>query len=527
MTLFVGKFKACTDTTIVAGSPLIEKVDGCMGTWVDSNSGILVPRVWEQYDRSFDNIFSSIATLFDVSSLDDWSTVMYHAVDIHKKDYNPIPGHSWFYCLFFVMFVFFSSLFVFQMFVAVVVDSFYHVHGFFELKDSQSQLRNLTHLLKMSQPAPLPPAPPPVEESWSSAHKCYQRARMWVWELVALPSTESAHNYKRAKLYDRLLTAALGLNVAMLMTLHHPSSDEFNTFYNAQNLVFLFIFWVEAGLKLFALGRDYFKDAWNWLDIVILFGSTVAETNIFDSRMARFLRILRVFRLIRKFPEVEALISCMLRCAVKVIHVVIALLIFYYISVFGDLMNHLNLPLLQKCTNVYCDGVYDLCHVGHKNLFRKALSYGNRLIVGVVGDKDAKEYKRPPVMTAAEREAEVGSCKCVTKVVPNSPCFGLTKEFIEKHKIHKVAFGQEYVDRYPDPADDPYYKVPRQMGIGIPLPRTPGLSTSDLIKRIQDRGTDERKADAAPLTQSAAKRRRVEGADNAGGSSGAADATME
>jgi len=168
--------------------------------------------------------------------------------------------------------------------------------------------------------------------------------------------------------------------------------------------------------------------------------------------------------------------------------------VFYYVAVFGDLMYHLNLPLLQVVRNVYCDGVYDLCHVGHKNLFRRALKLGNRLYVGVIGDADANSYKRPPVMTALEREAEVASCKSVSKVIPNAPCFGLTEEFIRKHKIHIVAFGEEYLQRYPNPDDDPYYMVPRKMGIAVPMARTEGLSTSDLIRRIQSRGSDEKKS---------------------------------
>jgi len=182
---------------------------------------------------------------------------------------------------------------------------------------------------------------------------------------------------------------------------------------------------------------------------------------------------------------------------------ILCFVVFYYITVFGDLMNHLNLPLFQMCSNVYCDGIYDLCHVGHKNVFRKALKFGNRLFVGVVGDTDANDYKRPPIMSAAEREAEVGSCKCVTKVIGNAPCFGLTQEFIKEHRIHLVCFGQEYLDRFPDPEDDPYYKVPRKMGIARPLARTPGLSTSDLIARIQSRGADEKK----PLVEAASLKR--------------------
>ena len=62
-------------------------------------------------------------------------------------------------------------------------------------------------------------------------------------------------------------------------------------------------------------------------------------------------------------------------------------------------------------------------------------------------------------MSAAEREAEVANCKCVAKVLQNAPCFGLTPEYIKKHRIHVVAFGQEYLERFPDPKDDPYYKV--------------------------------------------------------------------
>jgi len=168
--------------------------------------------------------------------------------------------------------------------------------------------------------------------------------------------------------------------------------------------------------------------------------------------------------------------------------------VFYYIAIFADISYHMNLPLLQVCRNVYCDGIYDLCHIGHKNLFHKALKLGNRLFVGVVGDKDANSYKRPPIMTAAEREAEVASCKCVTKVIANAPCFGLTEEFIKEHHIHVVAFGQEYAERFPDPDDDPYYRVPRKMGIAQPMPRTDSLSTSDLIARIQAREADVKKS---------------------------------
>jgi len=183
--------------------------------------------------------------------------------------------------------------------------------------------------------------------------------------------------------------------------------------------------------------------------------------------------------------EIHPWVVTMSVCAVLSHSIILTLVAVYYIAVFADLCSYLNMPLLTVCKNVYCDGVFDLCHIGHKTLFRNALTYGNRLFVGVVGDEDATSYKRPPIMTHDERCSEVEACKSVTKVIQNCPCFGLTQEFLDEHQIHVVAYGEEYQDRYPNTDDDPYYGYVRQIGIANPLPRHDGLSTSDLISRIQ------------------------------------------
>jgi choline-phosphate cytidylyltransferase len=166
--------------------------------------------------------------------------------------------------------------------------------------------------------------------------------------------------------------------------------------------------------------------------------------------------------------------------------VILTLVAVYFIGVFSDLSFYLNLPLLAVAKNVYCDGVYDLCHIGHKRAFQNALRYGNRLFVGVVGDEDAKQYKRPPIMSHDERCAEVEACKAVTKVIPNAPCFGLTQEFLDEHQIHIVAMGEEYIERWPNPDDDVYYGYVRKLGIARTLPRTNALSTTELIERIRN-----------------------------------------
>lgn len=73
------------------------------------------------------------------------------------------------------------------------------------------------------------------------------------------------------------------------------------------------------------------------------------------------------------------------------------------------------------------------------------------------------------------------ACRNVHEVIANAPCNGLTEEFIKKHNIHVVAHSVEY-----DKPDDKYYAVPRKLGINRVLPRTDGLSTSELIRRVKE-----------------------------------------
>lgn len=158
----------------------------------------------------------------------------------------------------------------------------------------------------------------------------------------------------------------------------------------------------------------------------------------------------------------------------------------YVIGMLMDMSYSTNTPLFVPIVNVFIDGVFDLCHVGHKRLMENALKHGNRLIVGVLSDEDCVNYKRRPIMTTAERCAEVRSCKFVSEVVEGSPISGLTEEFLRKHNIHVVVHGEEY-----EKPDDIYYAVPRKMGITKIAPRTQGMSTSEIIKRISQANAED------------------------------------
>lgn len=67
----------------------------------------------------------------------------------------------------------------------------------------------------------------------------------------------------------------------------------------------------------------------------------------------------------------------------------------------------------------YTTGVFDLFHVGHLNVLRRAKEQCDRLIVGVTTDELASSAKgKQPVIPYIERAAIVGAIRYVDDVVP-------------------------------------------------------------------------------------------------------------
>mgnify|MGYP001285375819 CR=1 FL=1 len=136
----------------------------------------------------------------------------------------------------------------------------------------------------------------------------------------------------------------------------------------------------------------------------------------------------------------------------------------------------------NKPVRVYVDMVADLFHAGHVAFLEKAAACGDELIVGLMSDDDTESYKRRPIMTLEERTAVVSACRYVTEVIP-AVSFTVTKELITEYNIDLVVHG----DDFDEGLINLFYRVPIAMGIFQTVPYTEGISTSDLIRRIQER----------------------------------------
>ena len=72
-------------------------------------------------------------------------------------------------------------------------------------------------------------------------------------------------------------------------------------------------------------------------------------------------------------------------------------------------------------TTGYTTGVFDMFHVGHLNLLRRARENCDRLIVGVSTDEVVREYKHhDPIVPYEERVAIVKAIRYVDEVVPQT-----------------------------------------------------------------------------------------------------------
>ena len=137
-----------------------------------------------------------------------------------------------------------------------------------------------------------------------------------------------------------------------------------------------------------------------------------------------------------------------------------------------------------RVTRVYVDMVADLFHYGHIAFLKKARALGVYLLVGIHADDVLVSYKKgKPILTMEERVDSVAGCRHVDEVLPNAP-FIIDRAWIEKHDIRLVVRG----DDFSQDQLEYFYKVPIEMGIFRTVPYTPGISTSEIIRRVIDAG---------------------------------------
>ena len=129
----------------------------------------------------------------------------------------------------------------------------------------------------------------------------------------------------------------------------------------------------------------------------------------------------------------------------------------------------------------YTTGVYDMFHIGHLNILRRAKEYCDYLIVGVSTDECVESYKHhTPMIPYEQRAAIVDAIKYVDEVVPQTTMDKL--EFLKQRHFDVMFHGDEWkgTELY-----NKYEKEFAQYGAKIVyLSHTEGISSSMLREKI-------------------------------------------
>ena len=130
----------------------------------------------------------------------------------------------------------------------------------------------------------------------------------------------------------------------------------------------------------------------------------------------------------------------------------------------------------------YTTGVYDMFHVGHLNILRRAKEQCEYLIVGVSTDENVQTYKhKPPVIPYDQRAEIVHAIRYVDEVVPQENM----DKFAAWEKLHfdVIFHGDDWK------GSNMYDEIERKLkAVGcdmVFLPHTDGVSSTELVELIK------------------------------------------
>jgi len=121
-------------------------------------------------------------------------------------------------------------------------------------------------------------------------------------------------------------------------------------------------------------------------------------------------------------------------------------------------------------------GTFDLFHVGHVNVLRRARLLGDWLVVGVSSDElNARKKGRHPYFSIDERLAIVGDSRFVDEVFVEES-LEQKADYIREYSADVLVMGDDWQGRF-----DHYGSLCEV----VYLPRTPEISSTEIITLVR------------------------------------------
>lgn len=282
--LFKGAFGQCSDGNI-------RKRQDCVGLFNSSTVGAFGPewshaeREWQEAGYSFDNIFAAIRTLAWVAIGEDWSGMMYTAVDTEGEDLAPKTNGNPVAFVYFIFWVVIGQFFLLNLFVGVLIDGIQRVKsevtGQIYLTNEQRDYLVIERLVERTS----------LARRVSPMEGCFG-----VRELCHVIVTAQADG---VCFFEVGVAILIGLNTVALTLQHDNQSKEWDTALSMTDWVFVGLFTLEALIKCTAHSfAIYIRDPWNRFDALIItiswLGQLMQSSTLGLFRVARFVRLINI-----------------------------------------------------------------------------------------------------------------------------------------------------------------------------------------------------------------------------------------
>uniref|UniRef100_A0A8D8VKH5 Voltage-dependent L-type calcium channel subunit alpha n=1 Tax=Cacopsylla melanoneura TaxID=428564 RepID=A0A8D8VKH5_9HEMI len=296
--LFKGKFFKCNDESKILKSD-------CHGTYlVFSNGKIDEPsienREWQKHRFHFDDVAKAMLTLFTVSTFEGWPGLLYNSIDSNQEDHGPIYNYRPVVATYYIIYIIIIAFFMVNIFVGFVIVTFQN-EGEQEYKNCELD-KNQRNCIEFALKAK------PVRRYIPK-----QRLQYKVWWFVT------------SQYFEYTIFCLIMINTLTLAMKFYRQPKFYTDILDNLNLFFTMVFALEFVFKLAAFRfKNYFSDAWNVFDFVIVMGSFI---DIFSdsgpsatpkpppgphepgsSRLSiNFFRLFRVMRLIKLLSRGEGI----------------------------------------------------------------------------------------------------------------------------------------------------------------------------------------------------------------------------
>lgn len=146
--------------------------------------------------------------------------------------------------------------------------------------------------------------------------------------------------------FQRTIVAVILLNAVSLgLETSADLTDRYATAFETVERVIVSAFVLELGLRIYAYGLAFFRDPWNWFDLIIIAIATVPASEEFS--ILRLTRVLRLLLLISAVPSMRRIVTALSNALAGLLSIFgLLLLAVYSGAVFGQRLFHDDAPEL-------------------------------------------------------------------------------------------------------------------------------------------------------------------------------------